>query len=77
MLQALYQTFGFPLALLLSFVAFALVILWLAGLAGLVISQKEEHTPKPLSILLGVLLPIYPMGWIIWDMIQERRRYRE
>jgi ABC-type microcin C transport system permease subunit YejB len=77
MLQALYQTFGFPLALLLSFVVFMLVILWLAGLAGLVISQQEEHTSRPFSIVLGVLFPFYPMGWLVWDMIQERRRYRE
>ncbi|MDR9446144.1 MAG: hypothetical protein RI519_00230 [Balneolaceae bacterium] len=76
MLEALYQTFGFPLALLLSFSVFLLVILWLAGLAGLVISQQEEHTSRPLSVVLGVLFPPFPMGWLIWDMIQERRRYR-
>lgn len=77
MLQALFETFGFPLALLLSFVTFVLVIMWLAGLAGLIISQQEEHTSRPLSILIGVLIPLYPMAWIVWDMIQERRRYRE
>jgi hypothetical protein len=76
MLQALYQTFGFPLALLLSFLVFLLVILWLAGLAGLVISQQEEHTSRPLSVVLAVLFPPYPMGWLIWDIIQEHRRYR-
>lgn len=71
MLETFYNTFGFVGAFLISFLLFLFTIFWLGGIAG--ISQKRgSSTRRRIQLVVAVLIPPYPLFWMIWDMIQQR-----
>jgi hypothetical protein len=75
MLETFYKTFGFIPALIISFLLFMLFIFWMAGVAGICRNKKASHSD--LNIVLAVLIPVYPIIWIISEMIRERRLLRK
>jgi O-antigen/teichoic acid export membrane protein len=72
MIRSLYLDFGFFTALAICLILFMLFIFWLAGIAGIIASpdNKEKET-RILPVLLCVLVPVYPIIWLISDMIKE------
>lgn len=72
MLKSFFELFGFLGALLFSLTLFLLFILWLAGLAGITL-PVDGGKPKfnKLQVLVAVLLPIYPIYWLIRDILEQ------
>lgn len=71
MLETFYDTFGFAGAFIISFLAFICIIFWIAGLAGISMIE-ESDTSKTIRLTLAILIPIYPLLWMIKDMIVQK-----
>lgn len=71
MLETFYKTFGFLPALLISFLLFMLFIFWMAGVAG--ICRKKKDDQSEMNIILAVFVPVYPIIWLISEMVRERK----
>jgi integral membrane sensor domain MASE1 len=71
MLETFYKTFGFIPALLISFVLFMLFIFWMAGVAGICRQKKDDQSE--MNIILAVFIPVYPIIWLISEMVRERK----
>lgn len=72
MLQSFYNHFGFFGALAITMGFFILLIFWVAAIAG--INELPESANKKWKLLAAVLIPPYPILWIITDMVQQHRR---
>lgn len=75
MLENIYNTFGFVGSLVVSLLVFFFFIFWMAGVAGIC----KEHDGKKASIIrlfLAVIIPLYPVIWIIIDMIVQKRELK-
>ncbi len=75
MLETFYNNFGFVGSLIVALLIFFFFIFWMAGVAGLC----QENSGKKESIIrlaLAVLIPIYPVIWIISDMIAQKKQLR-
>ena len=72
MLKSFFELFGFLGASILSLALFLLFILWLAGLAGITI-PVDGGKPKStkLQVLVAILVPIYPIYWLIRDILEQ------
>ncbi|MEX0723992.1 MAG: hypothetical protein WD053_08945 [Gracilimonas sp.] len=74
MLQSFYENFGFFGALFLAIAMFLFFILWIAGIAGIALpydgGRKKGNTWQ---IILAVLIPIYPVLWLILDIYLQRQ----
>ncbi|MEX0661741.1 MAG: hypothetical protein WEA58_00720 [Balneolaceae bacterium] len=75
MLETLYNYFGFVGALLVSLSVFFFFIFWIAGVAG-ICDHAEKDTPNKYLLFFAIVIPIYPVAWIIIDMIQQKRELR-
>ena len=75
MLETFYNTFGFFGAILVAFGCFAVFIFWAAGVAG--IAYLPENSNKNVKLLLAILFPPYPIGWLFYDIYSEREMMRE
>ncbi len=71
MLENLYQTFGIFGSLIVSMIIFLFIIFWVAGIAGL--TDRSHRTIKTWQIVLCVVLPPYPVAWLVYDMIRQYR----
>ena len=78
MLKYFYNQLGFFGALGVSFLLFLLFVFWIAGIAGISLpydgGSKKKNTWE---ILLAVLIPVYPIGWLVVDIINQRRLMRK
>ncbi len=75
MLETLYNYFGFTGSLLVAFFLFLCFVFWVAGIAGI----SSKHRPAHLQIIfftLAILIPIYPVLWLIADMVKQKRQLR-
>lgn len=74
MLQSFYNNLGFFGALAVSFLLFVFFIFWIAGIAGITLpydgGKKKGSTWQ---VVCAVLIPVYPVLWLINDMIQQHR----
>lgn len=72
MLKSFYELFGFMGALLLSLAIFLLFIFWAAGLAGITL-PVDGGKPKynRWEVILAILIPVYPIYWILKDIIMQ------
>jgi len=73
MIESVYNNFGFAGSLVLSLLMFFFLIFWMAGVAGIC----EEHQGKRTTILhlfFAVLVPIYPVVWLISEIISQKRK---
>ncbi len=75
MIEALYNSVGFFLALVILFVGFGVFIFWIAGLAG--IAGLPESKNRTLKLTIGVLFPPYPFFWLIYDIYRQYRLMQE
>lgn len=71
MLENLYQTFGIFGSLVVSLIIFLFIILWVAGIAGL--TDRYKRNIKAWQIVLCVVLPPFPVAWLVYDMIRQYR----
>lgn len=74
MLKSFYDLLGFFGALLLSLGLFIFFIFWIAGLAGITL-PVDGGKPKynKWQVVIAVLIPIYPVYWLIKDIIVQHR----
>lgn len=78
MLQSFYNNFGFFGALALAFFMFIFFILWIAGIAGITLPYDGGRKKgNSWQIVLAVLIPIYPVLWLIFDIYMQRKYMRE
>lgn len=74
MLKSFYEYIGFFGSLFLSVFLFLFFIFWIAGLAGITLpvdGGKKKYNSW--QVLCAVLIPIYPVIWIITDIIIQHR----
>ncbi|MFU8811356.1 MAG: hypothetical protein ACNA78_00230 [Balneolaceae bacterium] len=75
MLETLYNNVGFVGSLVLSLGFFLFFIFWMSGVAGLCLDSKNDKISNA-KLALAILVPIYPVAWIIVDMIRQKRELR-
>lgn len=74
MLQSFYENFGFFGALALAIILFLFFILWMAGIAGLSLPYDGgQKKGKSWQIVLAVLIPIYPVLWLLVDIYMQNK----
>lgn len=72
MIRALYLDFGFFTTLAICLLLVILFIFWMAGIAGIVANPDNKGIQAGyISLLLCVFIPIYPIIWLISDMVKE------
>ena len=75
MLETFYNNFGFVGSLIIALLIFMFFIFWMGGVAG--ICKEHDHEKKSiLRLVLAVFIPIYPVVWIISDMISQKRQLK-
>ncbi|MEX0646612.1 MAG: hypothetical protein WEA56_00540 [Balneolaceae bacterium] len=76
MLQTLYNYFGFTGSLLLAFFLFIFFVFWMAGVAG-ICSKKRSSKRQVIFVSLAVFVPVYPVLWLIADMIEQKKELQK
>jgi hypothetical protein len=74
MIQSLYLDFGFLGALFLLILIFFCFVFWVAGISGLA-DQKKSKKPN-LKLVMSILVPPFPILWLIYDMYRQNRRLK-
>jgi hypothetical protein len=72
MLQWFYGEFGFFGSIFISLLLFIGFIFWFAGLAGIA-GLPENNATKNLKMVVAVLIPVFPIAWLIYDMRRQHR----
>jgi hypothetical protein len=75
MLETLYNYFGFAGSIFVSFFIFMLFVFWIAGVAGIT-SRNRPPLRQFIFFTLAVFVPIYPILWLIADMIKQKKQLR-
>lgn len=75
MLQTFYNNFGFFGSIFISFTGFMFFIFWMSGIAGILEYSKPSN--RIYKLILAVLIPPYPIGWLIWDIYHQRKMMQE
>ena len=76
MLESLYNVFGFAGSLLVAFVIFIFFVFWMAGVAG-ICSADRPPVKQYILLFLAVFVPIYPVLWLIMDMMSQRKKLKK
>lgn len=78
MLESFYQNLGFFGALFVSFFLFIFIIFWIAGIAGISLPYDGgRKRGNPWQIVCAVLIPFYPVVWLIIDMYMQHKYMKE
>lgn len=75
MIENVYSTLGFVGSLFVSLGLFFFFIFWMAGVAGICM-EKETGPGRHLYLLFAIIIPVYPVIWIMWDMYVQKRELR-
>ncbi len=75
MLETLYNYFGFAGSLLVSFIIFTFFVFWIAGVAGIT-SRNRPPVKQVIFFSLAIFVPLYPVLWLIADMIKQKKQLR-
>jgi len=75
MLETFYNNFGFLGSLVIALLIFFFFIFWMAGVAG-ICQGHDEKTDSILRLVLAVLIPVYPVVWIIMEMISQKKQLK-
>lgn len=75
MLESLYNIFGFAGSLVVAFIIFIFFVFWMAGVAGICLAERPFHR-QIVFLTLAILVPIYPVLWLIMDMWSQRKQLR-
>lgn len=73
MLKWLYASLGFWGSVFFTLTAFVLFIFWIAGMAGISTIRSTDRS-KSMKLLLSVVVPPYPIIWLLVDMYQHKKR---
>jgi ABC-type polysaccharide/polyol phosphate export permease len=76
MLENLYNYFGFTGSLIVAFFAFIFFVFWIGGVAGICSVKRPLHR-QLIFFSLAVLIPVYPVAWLIADMIKQKKQLRK
>lgn len=76
MLQTLHDIFGFAGSMIVSFLVFMFFVFWMAGVAGLCDTYRDEARQN-IFLAVGILVPVYPVAWLIVDMIKQKKKLRK
>ena len=76
MLETLHEIFGFAGSLIVSFLIFLFFVFWMAGVAG-ICSGDRSQSRQIIFYALAILVPIYPVLWLIADMIRQRKQLKK
>lgn len=76
MLETVHEIFGFAGSLLFSFIVFLFFVFWMAGVAGIVQGDRKQ-TRQIIFIALAIFVPLYPVVWLIADMIRQKKQLRK
>lgn len=71
MLQVIYENLGFFPTLFVSVLFFVAFIFWMAGIAGLLANRDRKKPTEWLTYVLIIVVPIYPVAWLIMDIIRQ------
>jgi len=71
MLKVIYDQFGFFPTLFLSILFFVAFIFWMAGIAGLLANRDRKKPTEWLTYVLIILVPVYPVIWLIGDIFRQ------
>lgn len=78
MLQSFYNNFGFFGALAISISLFVFFIFWIAGIAGIALPYDGgKKKGSDLQIIFAVLIPVYPVIWLLTDMYRQHKMMTE
>ncbi|MTI86677.1 MAG: hypothetical protein FH748_01775 [Balneolaceae bacterium] len=78
MLQSFYNNLGFFGALGVSLLLFIFFIFWIAGIAGITLPYDGgKQRGSTFQTILAVLVPIYPIVWLIFDMYSQHQEMKE
>lgn len=75
MLETLYNYFGFTGSLIVAFIIFLFFVFWIAGVAGICSRNRPPHR-QWIFFSLAIFIPVYPVFWLIADMIKQKRQLR-
>ncbi|REL38191.1 hypothetical protein DYD21_06165 [Rhodohalobacter sp. SW132] len=73
MLETVYNNFGFLGSLVVSLGIFFFFIFWMAGVAG-ICKEHEGQKGTIARLFFGILIPVYPVFWLIAEMISQKRQ---
>lgn len=73
MLETFYNNFGFVGSLVLSLLIFFFFIFWMGGVAG-ICKEHDEKKSSVIRLALAILIPVYPVLWLLSDMIAQKKR---
>lgn len=76
MLETLYNTFGFVGSIIVAFFSFLFFVFWMAGVAG-ICSVKRPFHRQVVFFSLAVLIPVYPVLWLIADINKQRKQLKK
>lgn len=76
MLETVHNIFGFAGSLFFSFLVFLFFVFWMAGVAGIVQGDRKP-TRQFIFYSLAILVPVYPVIWLIADMIRQKKQLRK
>ncbi|MCC5942567.1 MAG: hypothetical protein JJU37_13590 [Balneolaceae bacterium] len=75
MLETLYNYFGIVGSLLAAFLFFMFFVFWMAGVAGICLRDRPPGR-QLLFFSLAVFIPVYPVAWLIADMVKQRKQLK-
>ncbi|HCD53297.1 MAG TPA: hypothetical protein DEQ34_12675 [Balneolaceae bacterium] len=74
MLKTFFDSLGFFGSLSLSLFIFTLGVFWIAGIAGITLPvDGGKRKYNTWQVAIAVLIPIYPIVWMISDIIAQYR----
>lgn len=76
MLESVHNLFGFTGSLIVSFLVFMFFVFWMAGVAGIVQGDRKQSR-QIIFFSLAIFVPVYPVIWLIADMIRQKKQLRK
>lgn len=75
MLETFYNNFGFVGSLVIALLIFFFFIFWMGGVAGICL-EKDDEKKSMIRLALAILIPLYPVIWLIADMISQKKQLK-
>lgn len=76
MLQQIFEQLGFFPTLFFVLGSFFAFIFWMAGIAGIMQANKGNPTRENVMIAICVLIPPYPVIWLLFDIVRQSGRIK-
>ena len=76
MIHYMYQSYGIIGSIILVYVVLILGVLWITGLKNIT-QNRNANTYGVVIYFLSVIIPLIPIGWQVYIIIQEYMAYRD